>query len=92
MIGPETNKTLPNDPDLVSLYCDEVLEDEPIEAEQSREDASIIYRVLIECPKCDRIIRLLCSADTASIRGLELLLLGGLQIICPRCAEKHGRP
>nr|WES10433.1 E7 protein [Rodent papillomavirus] len=92
MIGPATNKNLP-DPDLVSLYCDEVLpEDEPIEAEQPQEEPSVIYRVLIECPKCDRIIRLLCSADAPTIRGLELLFLGGLEIICPRCADKNGRP
>lgn len=92
MIGPETTRTLP-DPDLVSLYCDEVLsEDEPIEAEQTAIEPSVIYRVLIECPKCERIIRLLCSADANTIRGLERLFLEGLEIICPRCADKNGGP
>ncbi|AAA67145.1 E7 protein [Iotapapillomavirus 1] len=95
MIGPDTTRCLTGEtPDSVSLYCHEVLDEdelkEPTEAAPPPEQYTL-YQVLIECPECNKTIRLTCAAQAHQIRGLEHLLLDGLRVICPRCNQKNGR-
>lgn len=96
MIGPDTPRSLPcEQPEPVSLYCYEELlpsdDEQPLlEAERAPPETPIVYRVLVQCPGCDRTIRLLLKAKRLQVFLFEQLVLDGLEVICPRCGEQNG--
>lgn len=85
MIGPQSTLrdiVLEELPDQVRLLCDENLQEEEVEPQED-------YKVYANCGHCNRHLKLQIRATASAVRLLQELLLGDLDLVCPRCSEKY---
>nr|AYA94722.1 MAG: E7 protein [Human papillomavirus] len=70
-----------------NLLCDE--ESLSPDCEPEEEQSISTYKVDCHCYICGTGVRVCVAATFPAIRLLEELLLGGLNLLCPRCSRGH---
>ncbi|ACC99409.1 E7 [Macaca fascicularis papillomavirus 9] len=98
MIGPKATLqdiVLELEPEVVDLMCHEELDSSEDEDEDAIHhqyyDVTPVeqgsqYRIVCDCYSCGNTLRLVVHSTEADVRVLEDLLMGTLEIVCPRCA------
>ncbi|ABX56102.1 E7 [Macaca fascicularis papillomavirus 5] len=86
------------EPEPVDLMCHEVLDssddDDEDAIDHHHNDATPVeqeqadYRIVCDCHTCGNTLRLVVHSTEADVRVLEDLLMGTLDIVCPKCAGR----
>ncbi|ABX56084.1 E7 [Macaca fascicularis papillomavirus 4] len=97
MIGPKPTLediVLHLEPEPVDLMCHEQFDssededEDQVDHHNARLEEPECFRIVSDCHRCQNTLRLVVVSTPEEVRVLEELLMGTLEIVCPRCADR----